>query len=429
MGFERKDANGSKRPLRVLHVSTADLAGGAARAAHRLHRALLEQGVDSRMLVQQMESRSSDISGPDSNIEKLLAQTRPRLDKLPLSRYRGSRSGMFSPAWVPSKNLLNRIAKEDPDIVHLHWVNRGMLRIEDFAKIRKPIVWTLHDMWAMTGGCHYSADCDHYLESCGRCPLLGSKKQRDLSHKILNRKLKSFKNIQKIIVVGVSRWLTNSAKRSSALKGLEAVTIPNPLDTRIFKKLDQQWARELWGLPKDKKLILFGAVNPLGDPRKGFEELSKALDGINPDNTEIVIFGNEDQGFEQEFSLKTHYIGILRDEASLVALYNAVDVVVVPSRQEAFGLTACEALACGVPVAAFGHTGLLDIVDHKKNGYLAKENDIEDFAVGIRWLLDSSQRSDLSRAAREKVCSTFDSKIVAEQILDVYSKVGSNAEQ
>jgi len=298
-----------------------------------------------------------------------------------------------------------------------------MLRIEDFAKIKAPIVWSLHDDWGFTGGCHIKWECERYKQACGTCPHLGSTKKNDLSRKVFLRKQKTFSRIQNLTVIGISRWLTECARQSTLFKARNVVNLPNLLNTETFASFDKQQARALLNLPRGKKLVLFGAMGATSDVNKGFKELAEALSQVDADNTELVVFGSSQPKKSQGFKQKAHYLGQLHDDVSLRVLYSAADVMVVPSLQEAFGQTASESMACGTPVVAFAATGLLDIIDHQITGYLAKPFDTGELAQGIEWVLSASNYQKLSQNAREKVLREFDSRVVAKKYIDLYNKI------
>jgi len=408
--------------MKILMVSESDSKGGAAKAAYRLYESLLGANIDSQMLVQNKEGDDNAIIGPVTKIQRAISKVRPTLDELPVSLYRNRTKTIFSPAWLPFSNIVKKINEINPDIVHLHWVCGGMIKIEDIAKIKAPIVWTLHDNWVFTGGCHIMWDCEKYKDACGACPRLGSQKENDLSRKIFNRKKKIFSQKKDITIVGVSRWLNECSKTSMLLKDKRHINLPNAIDTNIYKPFSKQRSRELWNFPENKKLVLFGAIST-SNINKGFNELREALLKLQNVEIELVVFGNRGYDESQKFGFKTHNVGYLHDDVSLVALFSAVDVMIVPSRQEAFGQTASEAMACGTPVVAFGHTGLLDIVDHKDNGYLAKSLDTSDLAYGIEWVLNNEKYDKLCNNAREKVLKAFDSKIVSQKYIALYKDI------
>jgi len=410
--------------MKILIVNASDIEGGAARAAYRLHRALIEAEVDSQMLVQDKKSDDYTVIGPETKVQKAIAKLRPTLDNLPVKRYKNRTKTLFSPAWLPFSGTVDKINQINPDIVHLHWICGGMMRIEDIARIKAPIVWSLHDMWAFTGGCHYNEDCEGYKKSCGNCKVLGSNKQNDLSSKIFNRKQKVFISKRDLTIIGLSSWLNECSRNSILLKDKLHINLPNPINTNIFKPFDKERSRELWNLPKDKKLVLFGAIGATSDPRKGFNQLTEALQKLNKNlNIELVVFGSSQPQNAPEFGFKTHYLGQLNDDISLVTLYNAVDVMVVPSLQENLSNTIMESLACGVPVVAFDVGGNSDMIEHQLNGYLAKPFESEDLADGIKWVLNAPNYKELCKNAREKVVREFDSKLVAEKYIKLYREL------
>ena len=408
--------------MKILIVNTYDIFGGAARAAYRLHKSLLSSGVDSQMLVQTKSSDDCTVVGPVSRMQKAMNKLRPTLDSLPVHLYKNRTKSLFSPAWLPFSGIVDRINKINPDIVHLHWIAGGMIRIEDIARIRAPIVWSLHDNWAFTGGCHIKWDCEKYQRSCGACPRLGSNKENDLSKKIFKRKQKIFSK-KDMTILGLSRWINECSKNSALLKDKKHINLPNPIDTNIFKPFDKEKARDLWNLPKNKKLVLFGAMSATSDINKGFKELSEALNKLIDNNIELVVYGSSKPKQPQDFPFNAYYLGHVYDDVSLVVLYNAVDVMVVPSLQESFPQTASEAMSCGIPVVAFGHTGLMDIVDHKINGYLAQPFNTDDLAHGIEWVLNTPNYDKLCQNAREKVMREFDSKVVAKKYIELYKEI------
>jgi len=407
--------------MKILIVNTSDTKGGAARAAYRLHRAFLFQGVDSQMLVQNKISDDFTVISECNKIKKYFNKFRPVIDSIPTRFYKTKT--LFSPSWFRFNCVADTINKINPDIVHLHWICEGMMSVEDIARIKAPIVWSLHDNWAFTGGCHIMWDCEKYKNECGGCPIIGSKKENDLSKKVFRRKQKVFAKKKDITIVGLSRWLCDASKSSMLLKDKKHINLPNPIDTNIFKPFDKETSRELWSLPKDKKIVLFGAMGGTDDINKGFKELSEALQKLKCKDVEFVIFGSGEPENAPDFGFRTHYIGHLYDDVSLVTLYNAVDVMLVPSLQEAFGQTASESMACGTPVVAFSHTGLLDIIDHKTNGYLAKPFDTLDLACGIEWILSSKHYDELCVSARQKVLKKFDSVVVAKKYVEFYKEI------
>ena len=409
--------------MKILHLNTHDTHGGAARAAYRLHRALLNKNIDSKMLVQKKASDDHTVIAPTSKFEKGINLLRPTLDNLPLQQYKNRTQSLFSPAWLPFSQIPKKIAQINPDIVHLHWIAGAMMSVKDLAKIDKPIVWSLHDMWAFTGGEHIDEGQQHYLDRCGNSKVLNSKKDKDLSRKGWQRKRQVYAQIEDMTIVGLSDWMHQAAKSSSLLKDKNHIQLPNPIDTTTFAPFDKLEARRLFNLPTDKKLILFGAMNATSDPNKGFQHIFAALQADSLENKELVIFGSSQPTTSLNFKQPVHYLGQLHDDVSLRVLYSAADIMIVPSLQENLSNAIMESLACGTPVVAFNIGGNSDMIEHQSNGYLAQPFDTDDLANGIEWLLNAPNYQQLCDNARDKVLTHFDSQLVAKQYIALYKEI------
>ena len=408
--------------MKVLHLSTSDIEGGAARAAYRLHQGLKTIGVDSQMLVRAKGSLDDTVIVKQDALTKL----GPITNRLPLRLYQERDRKMFSAQWFPD-TIASSVNHINPDIINMHWICNGYLQIETLRKFKRPLVWTLQDMWPMTGGCHYSQDCDRYKDNCGNCHLLKSNRDNDLSRQIWQRKLKAWKALD-LTIVTPSRWMTECAQASSLFRDLRIETIPFCLDTTAYHPHDKAIARQILQLPQNKKIIVFGALAATSDKRKGFGLLVEAVQKLSSaglaENTEIAIFGSSVPEKPVDLGFKAHYLGHLNDDLSLSLAYSAGDIMIVPSLQESFGQTASEALACGTPVAAFNATGLRDIVDHEQNGYLAQPYSSEDLARGIAWVLEDDDRHlKLISNAREKAFKKASLHIQAQRYVSLFEEL------
>lgn len=405
--------------IRPLLLSQSD-SGGAGNAVRRIHDGLLDIGVDSQMVVRDRSTSRRGIHGPTTLPAKASAKIRPILDDIPLKAF--GNPDEFSLDWLPDR-LTGRIQSINPDLVHLNWVAGGYMSIESLGKIAQPIVWRLPDMWALTGGCHYSGDCDGYTRECGHCPQLGGDSEWDLSRLTMKRKQRALSD-QSVTVVATSSWLADCARESSLFSDSRIEIIPNGLNTDVFKPRDPSVGRDLFGLPHDEKLILFGAVNALTNDRKGADLLESAVQSVSSHldgDAAVVIFGNTDPEGMADFDIPAHSTGYLRDTESLAMLYSAADVMVVPSRYEGFGQTVTESMACGTPVVAFDATGPSDTVDHRETGYLATPYEAEDLATGIEWILeDDDRRDELGNTARERTVERYRYTSIAAEYLDLY---------
>lgn len=407
-------------------MSTYDIKGGAARAAYHLHRSLLAIGIDSCMLVHKKHSSDRTVVAPQSKWYYLTDGFRHLANGLPLRRY--NRKALFTPSWVPSRGLARMIDAIGPDIVHLHFIGDDMLKIEELKKIKQPLVWSLHDMWPLTGGCHYDAGCGRYREQCGRCPVLSSSLENDLSRRVFLRKLKVYAELDQLSLIGTSRWLTGCIGESALLSDKKTFTLPNPLDLAVFRPLDKMVARDLLDLPRSKKLVFFGAVGATADVRKGYKELTGALKMLKPGDIELVVIGAVEPATPPDFGHPARYLGFYHDEMSLRILYSAADVLVVPSLQENLSNMIMESLACGTPVVAFDIGGNPDMIDHKQTGYLARAFDLSDLAGGIDWVLSNKEREELSARAVKKVKDCYEMSFVADQYRLLYEKITGKSE-
>lgn len=412
--------------ISILHLCESDVDSGGARAAYRLHRGLRSLGQNSQLLVRAKFSADSTVIADRSPLTKIS----PPLSGLPLRLYPNRPGGMFSSQWMP--DVFSQRAKQaNADIINLHWLCNGFLQIETLAKFHCPLVWTLHDMWTFTGGCHYTGNCQNYQESCGACPQLESHRTADLSHWVWKRKAKAWKGLN-LTLVATSAWMADCARSSSLFKDSRIELIPLGLDTQKYKPHHQSFAREALDLPQDKHLVLFGAIGGTSDHRKGFHLLLPALQQLSQsgwqDQIELVIFGAAKPEKTIDLGFKTHYVGRLNDDLSLALVYSAADVMIVPSVQEAFGQTASESQSCGTPVVAFRATGVQDVVEHQRTGYLAAPFEVEDLAKGIAWVLEDRERHQkLQYAARQRSLKSFSSETQAQRYISLYEELLSQA--
>ena len=316
------------------------------------------------------------------------------------------------------------------DIIHLHWVNQGMLSLKQIGKILesgKKIVWTMHDMWPCTGICHYARTCDHYTGTCHHCPFLHNEGgKHDLSNRTFKKKEKIYAK-GKIQFVTCSRWLKGKAEQSALLKGHDICSIPNPINTNLYHPIDKQEARKMFHLPADEKIILFGSLK-VTDKRKGIAYLIEAcrlLGAKHPELKEklsVAVVGKASEQVVSQLPFKVYPIDYIRDDHGLVNLYNAIDLFVTPSLEDNLPNTIMEAMACGIPCVGFNIGGIPEMIDHLHNGYVAEYKSATDFANGIYWTLNESEYPSLSEQARRKVVTSYSEDAVAKKFIDIYTK-------
>lgn len=407
--------------------------GGAAIACLRLL-AILEQteGIEVTMLVQEKKRDNPKVKAiAETWLQKKLAFERFVRERLYFKFQEKNKEIRF--AFSPANSgidISEHPLVQEADIIHLHWINFGFLSLkslEKLFKLNKPIVWTLHDMWAFTGGCHHSGDCENYQIYCGNCvQYLKNPSPTDLSNKVWQRKNLIFKKefIAKTTIVGCSQWLSNRAKISSLFKDFSVKAIPNPLDTGLFSPQNKAEVRVKLGLPINKKLILFVAAK-VSVIWKGFSYFQEALEILktqlfNNQDIELVILGESDAETIQKLPFKAHALGRISDVNQIVSIYSAADVFVTSSIQENLPNTIMEAMACGTPAVGFEVGGIPEMIESYKNGFLAKYKSDESLAEGIKWILFEANHKELSKNARQKVLDNYSEKVVIEQYLEVY---------
>ena len=408
--------------MKVYQINFSDIVGGAARAAYRIHHAVRSGGVDSEMKVVKASSGDWTVSCPTDPLFQLGTLVRPQIasfarsllkteERVPLS------SSIFSSRWP---DVIN---KSDADIVNLHWLCAEMMSIEDIGKIRKPIVWTMHDMWGFCGAEHYS-NGTRWVEGYTAVNRPIAESGFDLNRWVWKRKFKAWK--KPINIVTPSGWLADCIKKSALMADWPVTVIPNAIDTDIWQPIDRVYARKLLGVSENVKLITFGAMGGGIQPIKGFDLLLSALENLRGqcNNLEVIIFGPNRPKNEPDLGFPIHYTGHLHDDISLCVLYSAVDALVIPSRMDNLPNTGVEALSCGTPVIAFDTCGLSDIVTHQQTGWLAKAFDTEDLARGILWVLEDYERCvQLSYAARADAVARFSYPVVGSQYMSIYQNI------
>jgi glycosyltransferase involved in cell wall biosynthesis len=392
--------------------------GGAGVACHRLKKALESSGVTANLLT------SMDAG-------KRWPFYAERLSFVPFERDKTVR---FSFSLANFGNDLSRHPLvQAADILHLHWINQGFLSLKNIRQLAatgKPIVWTLHDMWAFTGGCHYSQGCDHFKQDCGNCLFLKNQSNHDLSNRVWQRKHTLLpKNIQ---YVTCSDWLASVALSSGLLKEAAVLSIPNPIDTDVFKPMsdpDRQEYRLKMGIAPGSHVLLFVAMK-VSEARKGFQHLIEALKILksqHPDfQLEILVLGKADPAALASLPFPVHALGLVQELGELSQAYGAADLFAIPSLEDNLPNTVMESLACGTPVVGFNTGGIPQMVGHLKEGFIAPQGDSQKLAEGIYEVLQGSiPASQFRISARQKVIANYSNDVIAQRYIAIYEqKIG-----
>lgn len=417
--------------MQVLIVNTSELTGGAAVAANRLKDALNNNGVTAKMLVRDRQTDDKDVI----TIKKgwrthwnLLWERWCIFWHLHFKK-----SNLFA---IDIANAGTDITKMEAfkaaDVIHLSWVNQGMLSLGNIRKILrsgKPVVWTMHDLWPASSICHYAHGCDGFKMGCGNCPLL-PKTKNDLSARIYKRKKNMYKG-KNLSFVACSEWLAGQARESGLITDQSITSIPNPIDSSFFCPNNKIEAKKQLNLPTDKRIILFVSQR-VTDKRKGMEYFVEAISKLSEqypemkNTTEIAILGGHAEELVGKLALKVNSLGYVNDLQKIRLVYSASDVFVLPSLEDNLPNTIMEALACGIPCVGFSVGGIPEMIEHTINGYVAASKDSTDLASGIHWVLEEADYQKLSGAAVEKVQACYSQKSVAERYIEVYEKALSN---
>lgn len=415
--------------MRILIVNTSEKTGGAAVAANRLMDALNNNGVKAKMLVRDKETESITVAHVPNTLFKQWHFLWERWCIFWHLHF--SKNHLFDIDLANSGYDITQLPEfKEADVVHLHWINQGMLSLSNIRKILKsgkPVVWTMHDMWPATALCHLTLGCHKFNRGCSQCKympkgIFGG----DMAAKIWRKKQRLLK-MGNISFVACSKWLAGEARSSLLLSGHKVVSIPNPIDSRLYSPGDKQDARSRALLPADKRIILFIAQRAT-NPYKGMDYLIEACQKMAAeypdmrDNTCVAILGGHSEELEGKLPFAAIPLGYVSDDHRIVDIYRSADVFVLPSLSENLPNTIMEAMACGVPSVGFKVGGIPEMIEHKRTGYVAEYRDSADLAKGIHWVLDEADSAQLREACVRKVSLNYSQHVVALKYIEVYNQ-------
>lgn len=416
--------------MKILHVNTNDICGGAARAAYRLHTGLGQIGIHSRMLVRNKQ-------GNDPTVSIFHPTMRPigrlqRVIKRKMIAQRMARYSSVRPAGLElftddrcqyGKDLIDHIP--DDVIVNLHWISDMVDYRAFFERAhRMPIVWTLHDMNAFTGGCHYDLGCARYNVGCGQCPQLGSMSKKDLSHEVWKRKESMFKSLQPwmLNIVALNEWMANEVKNSELLNKFPVTIIPNGINHDLYVARDQETCRDLFGIDRNASVFLF-VSDSLSIKRKGYLRLREALGKIS-DTRNGVLLTVGAEPLDIDMNMKIVHVGRIENERILSFVYSAADLVLLPSIQDNLPNVILESLACGTPVLAYSVGGIPSAIMHNKTGFLIADGNVAAFADVINdVLMNRGSVSHMRTACRNVAVSNYTLEVQARRYAALYSRL------
>ncbi len=412
--------------MKVRILSSLNHSGGAAIAASRLNHSIYYHGIDfqSEMQVADYKTDINNVIKPNSTLKATWNKGRRFLGSI-VQKIQKSHNKVYHSSGILPSFIHKEINNCDADLINLHWVQGEFISIKSISLIKKPIVWTFHDLWPFLGTEHYPRDFNDRRFIEGYNKKNRSKEEKGIDLDLISWRLKKNYFKKPIQVVCNSNWLANCVKNSSLMNSWPVTVIPNPIPTEIYKPWPKEMARNLFNLPLDKDLILFGAIGGTDDLRKGWSYLKKALEqlGRRNKNLHAVIFGQYEPKIKPNIGMPLTYIGELSDDQSLALLYSAASVMVVPSLMETLCQVAAEAQSCGIPVVAFNCTGLVDVVDNLVTGYLAKPFESDDLSYGIEWVLTNKNYESLSIESRKRAATLWNQKVITDKYEKIYKKV------
>ena len=426
--------------MRTVIVSTFDIAGGAARAANRLHYALKSNAVDSNMIVMNKTSSDSSVLEmgnyiPNDNYDKNYF-IRKLIQRYYIDSSRTNLSNtLFSFAYSGIDISLTPLI-QSADLINLHWVGffQSPVTIQKLMNLGKPIVWTLHDMCPFTGGCHYSAGCDAYTRGCLDCPQLSCDPYA-LPNSILKDKLELFEGFP-LTIVTPSRWLSECAHKSALFRNCRIEVIPNCIETDIFTPILKDEAKTALGIDPKNIVLMFGADTG-NEKRKGFAELEAALARMRNDplikdmerqNKLTILALGPLTADMSRLGLHVKSLGYVTDDRLISRLCSAADVFILPSLEDNLPNMMLESMACGTPVLAFRTGGIPDVVQDGVNGLLVPNGDVHDLAERlIKLISDKALRERLGSASTSFMHEAFTPKVQADRYMALFEDLLSNS--
>ena len=420
--------------MRVLIINTSERIGGAAIAASRLAEALKNNGIKAKMLVRDKQTNRVTVVALKKSWRHIWHFLWERIVIWASNGFH--RKNLFAVDIANKGTDITSLPEfRQADVIHLHWINQGMLSLKNIRQILKsgkPVVWTMHDMWPITGICHHAETCTRYTTSCHDCPALHNGYKTDLSYQVFKQKQKLYKGTD-ITFIACSRWLENLARQSALTEGHPVTNIPNPINTTLFRPLDKAEARKKLNLPPDKKLLMFSSMK-ITDKKKGIDYLIEACRLLKEKHPEfcktlgVIVMGKQAQQYETLFPFPIYCIDYVKSEKEIADVYNAADLFVTPSLMENLPNTVAEAMSCGVPCVGFNIGGIPQMIDHLHNGYVAQYKSAEDLADGICWSLNEGDYQSLCEEARRKARNSYSEHAIAMKYIQVYNKItGKNA--
>lgn len=391
--------------MNVLIIGTTDILGGAAKVSWDIKSALETRGDTVSMFV--ADKRSTD----------------PTVTVISRSKWRKVLGFLFATEdCIPSDWILNTAEFKQADIIHCHNIHGRYFNLGTLEKMaaKKPVVWTLHDEWAITPHCAYTLEGTELKNGLYVCPSIDTPPRILWDNtRMLSRKRNALYKKITLHVITPSEWLLNRVKRTT-LGTHDVRLIPNGINTSVFRQTDKMTARTTLGLPQNKKIVLFLATAGKANTWKGWKYTEEVIAAYRDKSD--VLFLNVGNLIPETNQPNVEYRLHVNSAEELALYYSAADVLLFTSIAENFPLVILEAMSCGLPIVAFDVGGVKEVVAHKENGYVGTYRDSSDLLTGLDWVfaLTDEKRTELSEQSSAKIHAHYDTTHMTDQYVDLY---------
>lgn len=397
--------------IKVLHIVGGKFTNGAVKGAQILHEALIENNIESKFINDTPSNlkqiKSDIIFVNNTTLKKIFYSVCTNLEKVLKTIFLPSPRETFTLSFFGS-DITKLEGYKTADIVHIHWLNQGFINLKSLSKINKPVVWTLRDMWAFTGGSHYIMDFEKYEKSF-------------LSEFIKKIKKKIYK--KNFHFVAISDWLKKKAQESDVLREFDVKRIYNNIDLKKLDKISKEKSKNLLNISTNKQIILYGANNPQSK-RKGWSIFVETLKKLDKSKYYLLIFGNFwSQKILDEVGIEYKSLGFIEDFKTLNAAYSSADLFIASSIEDGWPKTFAEAMYCETPVVCFANTSISEIVDHQINGFIVDKFDSEKLKDGIDWLAKEIKKDNLKGENAKFKIREFGANEIAKKYIKLYEKI------
>ena len=414
--------------MHVVFLSTNQTKGGAAIATNRYFDAYRSIGKRASYATPHVQKAGDGIVDlKHSFLKRKFVKYLIKGEKKKTLRRKIPGEGYWSVSKTPRFHQ-KKIEKLKPDLLCLNWVNDDFLSVREIGRFKAPIVWVFHDLWAVTGGCHYPGDCPGFQTGCGNCPKLKYAHNQDWSRHLWIRKYKNWAD-KNITILCPSNWMAQQVKKSKLFGNNRIEVCPYSIELDIFKPMDNQGLRASLGIKPHQKILLFGAVNSMHDTRKGghllVEALKKLENRVPADDLVFLVFGAKESPALESVPYRVVNLGFIGEKEELAKYYSASTAFVLPSLEDNLPNTVLESLGCGTPVVAFNIGGISDMIDNHSNGFLIDRIDTSLLADSLEEIvkMPDEKYHKMQAAARKKIEDDYSPHVVGKKLNEIFQSI------